>query len=356
MPARERGPEPGRVAPCRSRSSSRCSSAPWTSGRAVYQYNGVAEAARELARDDQRPSGRDGLGSSPETTAVIAAQQVLVPALVGGLLPCVDIAGAAVAGTCHPGSWVRVTLTSTLRTRPAAPARRSRRSTSPRPAAPRSSDREDRAMPESPARRDASGQILVVFALSAHRPDRVRRARPRRRLDVRPAARPADGGRPGRPGGANDYLISGSRQQAIDAGADRGRDERVRPRRRRDDRRRERSTPPTASPSRSRSRRSTRTPSSGIVGMPTWTDRRGRHRAGRLPRHGARRLAVHLLGRGVQRRRHAAVPDADRLRRDERRRADQRARPRLDELRDRQREHERGERDHRRAASSSTRR
>ena len=60
--------------------------------------------------------------------------------------------------------------------------------------------------------------------------------------------------------------------------------------------------------------------------------------------------------RRVQRRRDAAVPDADRLRRGQRRRADQPARLRLDELRDRQRQHERGQRRSSTAAWSSTRR
>lgn len=83
-------------------------------GRAVYQYNGVAEAAREIARATSVHPGADGLGGSPETTSVLAVQQALVPSLIVDSFECLDIAGAAVGGTCHPGSWVRVTLTSTF--------------------------------------------------------------------------------------------------------------------------------------------------------------------------------------------------------------------------------------------------
>jgi Flp pilus assembly protein TadG len=82
-------------------------------GRAVYQYNGVAEAAREIARATSVHPGSEGLGDSAEALSVLATQQALVPALVVDSFECMDIAGAPVAGACHPGNWVRVTVTST---------------------------------------------------------------------------------------------------------------------------------------------------------------------------------------------------------------------------------------------------
>jgi len=81
-------------------------------GRAIYQYNGVAEAAREIARATSVHPGEDSLGDSAEALAVVATQRGLVPALSSPTYACVDIAGTAIAGTCHPGSWVRVTVTS----------------------------------------------------------------------------------------------------------------------------------------------------------------------------------------------------------------------------------------------------
>lgn len=82
-------------------------------GRAVYQYNGVAQAARELARVTSVHPGAT-LGSSTETTGVLAVQRGLVPSLGTATYTCIDITGTAVTGTCHPGSWVRVTIQSTF--------------------------------------------------------------------------------------------------------------------------------------------------------------------------------------------------------------------------------------------------
>jgi Flp pilus assembly protein TadG len=80
-------------------------------GRAVYQLNGVSEAAREIARVTSVHPGTV-LGTSSETTAVITVQSRLVPALTVQSYSCVDIAGATVTGTCHAGNWVRVSVTS----------------------------------------------------------------------------------------------------------------------------------------------------------------------------------------------------------------------------------------------------
>jgi Flp pilus assembly protein TadG len=80
-------------------------------GRAVYQLNAVSQAAREIARVTSVHPGAT-LGGSAETAAVIAAQRRMVPGLSVGSYACVDLAGAAVAGSCLPGNWVRVTVTS----------------------------------------------------------------------------------------------------------------------------------------------------------------------------------------------------------------------------------------------------
>jgi hypothetical protein len=82
-------------------------------GRAVYQYNGVAEAARELARvASVHPGGT--LGSSSESSAALASQRGIIPGLGTPTYTCVDIAGGAVSGICSGGDWVRVTLSSTF--------------------------------------------------------------------------------------------------------------------------------------------------------------------------------------------------------------------------------------------------
>jgi hypothetical protein len=82
-------------------------------GRAVYQFNGVSQAARELARvASVHPGGT--LGSSSQSTSTLAAQRGLVPGLGTPAYACIDIAGAAVTGPCNGGNWVRVTITSSF--------------------------------------------------------------------------------------------------------------------------------------------------------------------------------------------------------------------------------------------------
>ncbi len=82
-------------------------------GRLVYQYNGVAQAARELARvASVHPGGT--LGTSSESGSALSSQRAIVPGLGTPTYACVDIAGAAVSGLCGGGNWVRVTLTSTF--------------------------------------------------------------------------------------------------------------------------------------------------------------------------------------------------------------------------------------------------
>jgi len=80
-------------------------------GRGVYAYNGVAQAAREIARVASVHPGST-LGSSTEITNVIATQQRLVPGLTAPAFTCVDIAGSAVTDTCRRGDWVRVQISA----------------------------------------------------------------------------------------------------------------------------------------------------------------------------------------------------------------------------------------------------
>jgi Flp pilus assembly protein TadG len=78
-------------------------------GRGIYQYNGVAEAAREIARVTSVHPGTT-LGGSSQTADVVATQKGLVPYLGDPTFDCVDVTGAAVAGACLGGDMVRVTV------------------------------------------------------------------------------------------------------------------------------------------------------------------------------------------------------------------------------------------------------
>ncbi len=79
-------------------------------GRGVYMYNGVSEAAREIAR---RTIVHPGivLGATSETQAAIDIQKGLIPELGDPVFACVDVAGAVVTHTpCQSGDYVRVTI------------------------------------------------------------------------------------------------------------------------------------------------------------------------------------------------------------------------------------------------------
>jgi Flp pilus assembly protein TadG len=81
-------------------------------GRGVYMYNGVSEAAREVARRTIVHQG-DPLGTSAETVAVVNTQKKLVPGLATPTFACVDVAGTVVAhDPCQSGEYVRVTATT----------------------------------------------------------------------------------------------------------------------------------------------------------------------------------------------------------------------------------------------------
>lgn len=78
-------------------------------GRGIYIFNGVSQAAREIARTTSVHPGVP-LGTSGQVAATVAVQQGLVPGLSVDPLECVDDAGATVPGaTCFPGSRVKVT-------------------------------------------------------------------------------------------------------------------------------------------------------------------------------------------------------------------------------------------------------
>jgi Flp pilus assembly protein TadG len=83
-------------------------------GRGIYMFNGVAQAAREIARvASVHPGTTFG---SPELTAVINTQKGLVPNLGNPTYACVAIDGGPgldpVYGTCASGSQVTVTISA----------------------------------------------------------------------------------------------------------------------------------------------------------------------------------------------------------------------------------------------------
>jgi hypothetical protein len=81
-------------------------------GRGIYMYNGVAQAARELARATSVHPGIV-LGQSVESQGVLATQRGLIPSLGTPTYQCLDIAGNAVAhDPCRSGDFVHVTTTA----------------------------------------------------------------------------------------------------------------------------------------------------------------------------------------------------------------------------------------------------
>lgn len=78
--------------------------------RAAFLFNGVSEAAREIARVTSVHPGTLGLGTSTETTNAVAAEGALVPGLSVTSYTCLDLDGSSVTGTCQPGDWVKVSV------------------------------------------------------------------------------------------------------------------------------------------------------------------------------------------------------------------------------------------------------
>lgn len=93
-------------------------------GRGIYTNNGVAQAAREIAR---ATSVHQCVGPcttaswSAETTATFNTQRSLVPGLAstGVTITCVDVSDVAVtvaAGkSCISGNYIKVSVTATFR-------------------------------------------------------------------------------------------------------------------------------------------------------------------------------------------------------------------------------------------------
>jgi hypothetical protein len=86
-------------------------------GLGIYKFNGVSQAAREIARAASvHPcinSDACTLGDTPEVAAVIAVQRSLIPNLGTPIFRCVYPDGTLVAGSgggCSPGFSIRVTI------------------------------------------------------------------------------------------------------------------------------------------------------------------------------------------------------------------------------------------------------
>lgn len=84
-------------------------------GSAVYSYNGVSEAAREIARVASVHPGTDPTavttGWSTPMKNVLATQQALIPGLANPTITCVKVDGMTPA-SCASGSYVKVTITA----------------------------------------------------------------------------------------------------------------------------------------------------------------------------------------------------------------------------------------------------
>jgi hypothetical protein len=81
-------------------------------GRGIYMYNGVSQAAREVARTTSVHPGSP-LGSSTDATDTLNVQKRLVPGLQDPSYSCVAAdTYAVVARACLPGDLVRVEVTA----------------------------------------------------------------------------------------------------------------------------------------------------------------------------------------------------------------------------------------------------
>jgi hypothetical protein len=82
-------------------------------GRAIYLYNGLSQASREIARAASVNPGAP-LGSSTQTQNVLAVQRKLVPGMGNPQFSCVDSWGDEIPGNgsggCASGDYVKVLL------------------------------------------------------------------------------------------------------------------------------------------------------------------------------------------------------------------------------------------------------
>jgi Flp pilus assembly protein TadG len=79
-------------------------------GRGIYVYNGVSQAAREVARVTAVHPGSP-LGTSTQTADRVATQRALVPDMGTPTISCETLYGA-VSSTCASGDFVKVTVTA----------------------------------------------------------------------------------------------------------------------------------------------------------------------------------------------------------------------------------------------------
>ncbi len=85
-------------------------------GRGIYMFNGVSEAAREIARVASVHPGTTFGG--PELTAVVSTQKGLIPNLGNPTYSCVAIDGTPgldFEGKCPRGAQVTVSITAPYR-------------------------------------------------------------------------------------------------------------------------------------------------------------------------------------------------------------------------------------------------
>jgi hypothetical protein len=84
-------------------------------GRGIYMYNGVSQAAREIARTASVHQGTTGY--STDAQATIDTQQALVPGLTVANPRCVNSIdaddGASTPGPCGPDTYLVVTAQAT---------------------------------------------------------------------------------------------------------------------------------------------------------------------------------------------------------------------------------------------------
>jgi len=90
-------------------------------GMAIYKYNGVSQAAREIARvTSVHPCATPGAltcspGGSAQTAQVVNTQKNLIPGLVNPTITCIDQTGAASSPCDFSKDSVRVVVTAPYR-------------------------------------------------------------------------------------------------------------------------------------------------------------------------------------------------------------------------------------------------
>jgi Flp pilus assembly protein TadG len=89
-------------------------------GRGIYMYNGVSQAAREIARAASVNQQATGGGFSPEAQVVVNVQKGLVPGLVVDNPACVASTASSDTGAptnrrCNESEYIVVTAHSTYK-------------------------------------------------------------------------------------------------------------------------------------------------------------------------------------------------------------------------------------------------